>query len=171
VCQTPVNERTGPCGTHRAPPRLEGARPWRAGSSIKTIHVMTRPPSDDSIFSHSSVPGWQPTAPDDGRGLRAAASARSGPTRAPQRRSLTDEAHVWLARLPPRFQPLATARLHPHIVNRLAELWANPERLPTYFSELLLSRREGRQGFAFEVLTELFDLQALLQDTKGPRRH
>ena len=62
--------------------------------------------------------------------------------------------------LPPRFQPLCTARSHPHIVNRMAELWPLPEQLPAYFDELLLSPREGRRGFAFEVLTELFDLQA-----------
>ena len=67
---------------------------------------------------------------------------------------------MWLARLPPRFQPLATARAHPHIVNRLAELWLASDELTAYFRELLLSRREGRQGFSFGVLTELFDLQA-----------
>jgi hypothetical protein len=90
----------------------------------------------------------------------ASPGAAGRPQRAPQRRSLTDDAHVWLARLPPRFQPLATARSHPHIVNRMAELWPTPQLLAAYFRELLLSRREGRQGFSFEVLTELFDLQS-----------
>ena len=85
------------------------------------------------------------------------------PTRAPQRRSLTEQAHTWLARLPPRYQPLATARRHPHIVNRMAEMWTRPAELPAYFRDLLLSGREGRKGFSFDVLTELFDLQAMVQ--------
>lgn len=133
---------------------------------------MTRTPFEDSRFQHSSVPGWQPTTPAD---LAAAAGAPSShstgpqrPSRAPQRRSLTDDAHVWLARLPPRFQPYATARQHPHIVNRMAELWNRPDKLSAYFAELLLSGREDRQGFSFDVLTELFDLQSQAQ---GPKAH
>jgi hypothetical protein len=127
------------------------------------------PSSDDSRFAPTSVPGWATTLSPAEAAMRPV--VRFAPTsaadpelrqRQPQRRSLTDAAHVWLARLPPRFQPLCTARLHPHIVNRMAELWATPEQLPAYFNELLLSPREGRRGFAFEVLTELFDLQSLL---------
>ena len=130
---------------------------------------MSSIPPDDSSFPTSSLPGWQPTMPDGFGAPRTVPTTRSGLSRAPQRRSLTDEAHVWIARIPPRFQPLSTARRHPHIVNRLAELWATPDALPAYFAELLLSRRPGRQGFTFDVLTELFDLQALLQ--QPPVRH
>lgn len=128
------------------------------------------PPSDDSRFAPTSVPGWATTlSPSEAamrpvvRPMPVVVPGPEGRQRQPQRRSLTDTAHVWLARLPPRFQPLCTARSHPHIVNRMAELWPTPERLPAYFNELLLSPREGRRGFAFEVLTELFDLQSLLQ--------
>jgi len=120
---------------------------------------MTRAP--DSGFQSSNLPGWQPTAP---AGLPTAPlpppPIAGHRRRAPQRRFLTDQAHVWLARLPPRFQPLATARAHPHIVNRLAELWPMPDQLADYFRELLFSRREGRRGFSFDVLTELLDLQS-----------
>lgn len=76
------------------------------------------------------------------------------------------EAHAWLAALPPRYQPLATARLHPHIVNRLCELWVTPDALPAYMRELVLSARPRRGGFAFEVLTELADLWALVEETQ-----
>ncbi len=76
--------------------------------------------------------------------------------------ALTTGAHIWLASLPPQYQPLSTAHRHPHIVNRMSELWATPGELPEYFSELMLSRRPGREGFTFEVLTELADLQAML---------
>jgi len=131
---------------------------------------MTRTPIDDSRFQHSSVPGWQPTIPDAAGAGGAVPPFPAGPqrpARAPQRRSLTDEAHVWLARLPPRFQPFATARRHPHIVNRMAELWGQPHLLSAYFAELLLSGREDRQGFSFDVLTELFDLQSQAQNPKA----
>lgn len=128
---------------------------------------MSRTPSPpDSRMAANSTPGWATTlspaeaALHPASGLPMTAPIRRA--REPQRRSLTDTAHVWLARLPPRFQPLCTARAHPHIVNRMAELWAQPERLPAYFDELLLSSREGRRGFAFDVLTELFDLQAMI---------
>ena len=134
---------------------------------------MTREPFDDAPFPPSTLSGWLPTAPDDaGAGARLAAGPLPGragrPARAPQPQSRADAAHGWLARIPPRFQPLATARAHPHIVNRMAELWGTPTALTGYFAELLLSRREGRQGFSFDVLTELFDLQAL---TERPVRH
>ncbi|MGY4829816.1 hypothetical protein ACVNIS_14705 [Sphaerotilaceae bacterium SBD11-9] len=86
------------------------------------------------------------------------------PQRQPQSNALTPKAHLWLARLPPRYQPLATARRHPHIVNRLSELWETPLDLPAHFRELMLSSRPGRrEGFAFEVLTELADLQSMME--------
>lgn len=93
-------------------------------------------------------------------------AAPSGPPqRKPQAQALTPAAHVWLGRLPPRYQPLATARRHPHIVNRLCELWDTPAALPAHLRELLLSSRPvRREGFAFEVLTELADLQSLVEE-------
>ncbi len=86
------------------------------------------------------------------------------PQRKPQATTLTPEAHIWLARLPPRYQPLATARRHPHIVNQLCAAWERPADLPAHFRELMLSSRPGRRaGFQFEVLTELADLQAMVE--------
>lgn len=125
---------------------------------------------DSDGFATSNHSGWSPTTSPGLSAGRRPVPVRSGTTRAPQRRSLTDDAHVWLARLPPRYQPLATARRHPHIVNRLAALWALPAELPAYFQELMLSRRAGRQGFAFEVLTELADLQSWVEQ-QGPAPH
>lgn len=96
-----------------------------------------------------------PTSPD----------SAAHPQRQPQAQALSVDAHVWLAGLPPRYQPLATARRHPHIVNRLCELWGTPAELPAYMRELVLSTRPvRREGFAFEVLTELADLQTLVDE-------
>lgn len=92
------------------------------------------------------------------------------PQRQPQPQALSAEALAWLAALPSRYQPLATARHHPHIVNRLCELWATPDALPAYMRELVLSTRPARRsGFAFEVLTELADLWALVEETQQSR--
>ena len=107
---------------------------------------------------------FRPSTSDDAVSAVTQASTSSHPQRKPQSNSLTPDAHVWLARLPPRYQPLATARRHPHIVNRLAEVWDTPIDLHGHFRELMLSSRpERRKGFAFEVLTELADLQAMVE--------
>lgn len=107
---------------------------------------------------------WMPTAPSQFIDEPMTHLARPHPNRKPQVSDvLTDDAHVWLARLPPRYQPLVTADRHPHIVNRLAMMWGKPAELPAFFRELMLSSRPGREGFAFEVLTELADLQSMLE--------
>lgn len=96
--------------------------------------------------------------------LDDAAPASPHPKRRPQATGLTPEAHAWLSRLPPRYQPLATARRHPHIINNLCEVWERQAELPAHFRELMLSNRPGRRaGFPFEVLTELADLQAMVE--------
>ena len=82
-----------------------------------------------------------------------------------QERSLTPAAHEWLAKQPPRYQPMATARLHPHIVNRFAALWDQASPLGAYFHELLLATRKGRTGFSLGVLTEITDLDNLRRET------
>ena len=58
------------------------------------------------------------------------------------------------------------------VVNRLSMMWATPAELPAFFRELMLSSRPGREGFAFEVLTELADLQSMMELMleKGRRR-
>lgn len=104
-------------------------------------------------------------------GATATATATAHAPRGPQVRSLTSAAHDWLAKLPPRYQPLATARRHPHIVNRLSALWGFPSQLPGYLRELMLNNRHQRTGFSFDVLIELTDLQALLEQSQRRRRH
>jgi hypothetical protein len=85
------------------------------------------------------------------------------PGRKPQLPALTAQAHVWLSRLPPRYQPLTVAKRHPHIVNRLCLMWDRPAEVLVHLGEMMLSNRPGREGFAFEVVAELADLQSLVQ--------
>lgn len=118
----------------------------------------------------STVPGHWSSSVHSQRDTEPGAARRAPaphPERKPQTPALTTQAHVWLARLRPDRQPMATARRHPHVVNRLAELWSRPDELLPYLHELMLgSRPEERQGFAFEVLAELADLQALAEETQ-----
>jgi hypothetical protein len=89
------------------------------------------------------------------------------PQRKPQPVSMLPATHFWIARIPPRFQPLTTARRHPHIVNRLCEIWNDPAAVAVYFQSLLLSSRPGRMGFSFDVLGELVDLQSYYDDLQN----
>lgn len=111
--------------------------------------------------------GWMPTLPSrlvDDMGDPKPAQHNDQASqfrRTPQERTVVPLALEWMALLPPRYRPLATADAHPHIVNKLAVLWDRPGELDRYFDELLLSNRPGRKGFAFDVLNELTDLRSL----------
>lgn len=111
--------------------------------------------------------GWMPTLPSrlvDNLGDSKPPQAQDPGAqfrRTPQERTVVPLALEWMALLPPRYRPLATADAHPHIVNKLAVLWDRPAELDRYFDELLLSNRPGRKGFAFDVLNELTDLRSL----------
>ena len=65
----------------------------------------------------------------------------------------------WLATLPRELWPMATGRRHPHVVNRLGDLWPNCECTRLYFQSLLIDRRAGRRGFEPAVRKELEALQ------------
>jgi len=65
----------------------------------------------------------------------------------------------WIAALPVEFQPTATARAFPRIANQLATLWPMPGEMASYFIELLVDNRGGRQGFPIRVLSELHALR------------
>ncbi len=130
---------------------------------------MNHPPPDEARPNSPNNPNsqWVTTTPskflDDPIPPRRVPPTPH-PKRKPQATALTPEAHTWLARLPPRYQPLATARRHPHIINQLCEAWDRQAELPAHFRELMLSSRPGRRaGFQFEVLTELADLQAMVE--------
>jgi hypothetical protein len=146
------------------------------GSTLKRLshfkkYAMNRLPFDANLSPLGSQ--WMATAPSQFLDEPAARHAPAHPQRKLHKAdALTDEAHVWLERLPPRYQPLETARRHPHVVNRLSMMWATPAELPAFFRELMLSSRPGREGFTFEVLTELADLQSMMELMleKGRRR-
>lgn len=72
---------------------------------------------------------------------------------------LHDRAIHWLSTLPADVRPLATGRHYPRIVNRISDLWSQCEYTRLHFQSLLIDRRNGREGFPFEVRRELLALQ------------
>lgn len=57
---------------------------------------------------------------------------------------------------------------YPHVLNRMAELWAHPRFVSQYFEELLLDSRGGRSGFPLEVIAELTRLRSYYQARVTP---
>ena len=78
--------------------------------------------------------------------------------RAPSRQENTElqgYAFKWMARLPGRVRPLQVGRQYPRIANRLAMIWADPQIAEIYFKDLIAPKREGRQGFPEEIISEI----------------
>ena len=47
---------------------------------------------------------------------------------------------------------------YPHILEKITSLWSKPAQLRPYFQELLVTKRETRQGFPMGVYMEIFAL-------------
>jgi hypothetical protein len=81
--------------------------------------------------------------------------------RAPTRHrdaALSDAARSWMQRLPEQVAPNRVCSLYPRIANRLAFLWPDPGLTEHFLDELLVDRRDGRQGFPPDVTVELLTL-------------
>ena len=50
-------------------------------------------------------------------------------------------------------------RDYAHVINSLAPVWGEPLRVNAIFDKLLLSDRDGRQGFPLSVVVELSELR------------
>jgi hypothetical protein len=72
---------------------------------------------------------------------------------------LGPHAFHWLAILPAATRPRALARHYPRIVNRVAEIWAQPLQCERYLDELMLDKRGGRKGFPLDVASEIVALK------------
>ena len=52
-----------------------------------------------------------------------------------------------------------TARLYPHVVNKLATVWNDARPLDDYLDALLYADRNGRAGLDFKAAAELADVR------------
>ena len=55
----------------------------------------------------------------------------------------------------PELYPHRLEKEHPHVVERIATLWGDPE-LEVYFGSLMLDDRCSRHGFEAPVMSEIF---------------
>jgi uncharacterized protein len=65
--------------------------------------------------------------------------------------------------------PSQLERLFPHVLNRIAALWDEPE-VDAYFEELMVDNRGGRKGFPPAVVQEIFFLSNLHDARTGRKR-
>lgn len=84
---------------------------------------------------------------------------------------MTDTVMRWQARLPADLRPVALTHRYPHISNRLAELWRQPDKCEAYLKSLILVDRPARQGFAFDAAAELNRLLDYYTSVLYPRPH
>jgi hypothetical protein len=52
--------------------------------------------------------------------------------------------------------PAELSANYPRILEKLEQLWDQPEQIRAYFRELLVTQRETRQGFPMKVYMEIF---------------
>ena len=74
----------------------------------------------------------------------------------------------WLAGLPADVRPTSLPIQYMRIANALARLWSDHHRCLEYLEELLIDRRGGRQGFAFDVALEIAGLKDYYETTIHP---
>jgi len=73
--------------------------------------------------------------------------------------TLTREAIAWMAALPANVRPAELAVRFPHVLNRLAAVWAKHDRCCACFDSLVHDRRGGRRGFPPRAAMELAALK------------
>jgi hypothetical protein len=74
--------------------------------------------------------------------------------------ALDNIAFAWMAQIPRAVQSRELGRLHPRIVNKLAQLWRSTLQVDIYLNELLVDNRPGRSGFSQAVKDELLVLRS-----------
>src|SRR5437867_5489530 len=88
----------------------------------------------------------------------------------PSELMLQDRTLQWMARLPAEVRPIATAQAFARIVNKLCRAWSDTQQCRSYFDDLLLDRRDNRQGFPKEVARELAALHGYYTKHVSPQR-
>jgi hypothetical protein len=103
------------------------------------------------------------------RRLLAGSSPEGRPPRWETRRAaLTDgdrvllsATHLWLRRIPGRFQPKQLCRHYPRIANAIARHWDDQVLGDRLLTDLLVDRRGNRAGFPPRIVDELQMLRRL----------
>jgi hypothetical protein len=70
----------------------------------------------------------------------------------------------WLANLDPDLRPYQLCENYPKIARQILALWGQPPQCNAYMDQLLIAKREGRQGFPPAVAQELLALGAYYKE-------
>ncbi|MCP5266166.1 MAG: hypothetical protein H6934_08625 [Burkholderiaceae bacterium] len=101
---------------------------------------------------------------------RAAPAARPRPSAETfDQHQLSRRALAVIETLPPGFRLHETRLQFPRVLERLAAVWHDPIEFRRTFDDLIMDDRGGRQGFPFEVVNELTDLQEYYFNEVHPR--
>ena len=76
-------------------------------------------------------------------------------------RVLLSATHLWLRRIPGRYQPKQLCRYHPRVANAIAETWDDKMLGDRLLTDLLTDARGGRAGFPARIVEELMVLRRL----------
>jgi hypothetical protein len=83
--------------------------------------------------------------------------AKSAPLMTPEERE--DLAvREWFAMLPPDLRPFQLLEAFPTVALRIIDVWGQPVKCNQVLDQLLIAKREGRQGFPPAVAQELLAL-------------
>jgi len=125
--------------------------------------MRTRPVRDDGMRQ----PG-RPGGSDRIEAVVANGAASFDTGRALTRDQGAEAAVELLMRLPGGMLRCTSAHF-PHVLQRIALAWAEPDRLQRALDELMYDERGDRSGFPFEVLAELAELRSCHERWVGPR--
>lgn len=70
----------------------------------------------------------------------------------------------WLANLDPDLRPYHLCENYPKIARQILALWGQAPQCNAYLDQLLIAKREGRQGFPPAVAQELLALSAYYKE-------
>jgi hypothetical protein len=70
----------------------------------------------------------------------------------------------WYSRLDPDLRPVHLFANYPQIARQIVAIWGQPPQCNAFIDQLLIAKREGRQGFPPEVAQELLALGAFYKD-------
>jgi len=88
----------------------------------------------------------------------------------PRSAELTGEALRFLVKLDRKVRLDELATRFPRVLNRIAQVWDNPQQAARYFDDLLLYSRGVRQGFPHAVVSEIASLHQYHLERTFPKR-
>ena len=128
----------------------DDALPFEATDFVAARRALDEPPAGLEVARQLRSPSW--------KGRRRAAE--------PTDHAILGRTVDWILSLAPEARPTHLADSMPRIANALAQRWSNPDAAGEFLTDLLIDRRGGRRGFAFDIKKELVMLHLVLRKSR-----